>query len=514
MEAMILLVQIDTGQAQPRCVRAMVAMWEIGEHLAIPGLGRVCRSMSMPNYLTSICPHCGRTLRVRSEYLGRMVTCNHCDHPFLAGELHASRSARLSGETPAPAGSETPATRPAEPWETGTRQEVERLQDELEAFRQRLEWAKGVEEELESSRKENGRLATTIQVLKTELFERVTQVDRLQRSAEDLITVRAERDQSDLDLQAAREESKQLGARLDDAERTCQQWERSFEESECRHRSEIDGLAQELRIAGTQAALARQRERALTEQREIATQELDDLTRQVALGDPRTLQETVEALGQELDATRIERDQLADKCVESDLALRLLEDQHRDQRDSLLCELQEARRWEEIAVERETELLGQIQGLRRALDLCEQKIEDQHRANQEESTALARELEAMFRQQMADECLGRAVLQEQFEALQAELEQLRQRSDEERELVEILQRQRDDAMEQAGMLRLDRDRLYGSLARLEARVQEVEEENRTDILQRASKAGDDQCALEAENHRETNSAPSTSETAR
>ena len=47
------------------------------------------------------------------------------------------------------------------------------------------------------------------------------------------------------------------------------------------------------------------------------------------------------------------------------------------------------------------------------------------------------------------------------------------------EQVEILQQQRDDAAEQAGTLRLDRDRLYGSLARLEVRVQEIEEENRT-----------------------------------
>jgi len=533
--------------------------------------------MSMPKYLPLTCAQCRRTLRVRAAYLGQMVTCNHCDHPFLATELPAGRSASSSGESSAIGAAQAPATRPAESWETGTRPEVKRLQDQIAALRQRLEWAEGAEEELESARKENGRLETTLQVLKTELFERVTEVDRLQRCAEDLIAVRAERDQCDRDLRAAREEAEQLEARLKDAlqahreledqhESVClehgrqyqdalrlwesqrhelvaraeqelrnsreeatrqreedsraaqarerlshdqldaahrkfeeerqvfrsrtdslesdlaglraerdqvvgqvarlqaeldrcakreSQWERSLGENECRHRTEIDGLAHELRIASTQAGLAVQREHALTEQLQIAQRELDDLRQQLAV-------------------TGTERDRLAQERAEAELGLRSIHNQHRDQLDSLQYDLQEARRWEEIAIERETELLGQIQDLRGTLDLYEQKLEDQRRTHQEESRALAHELEAMFRQQMAE-------LQEQ---------------------LEVLKQQRDVATEQAGMLRLDRDRLYGSLARLEARVQEVEEENRTANPQRASEAADGQHALEAATHRE------------
>jgi hypothetical protein len=203
-----------------------------------------------------------------------------------------------------------------------------------------------------------------------------------------------------------------------------------------------------------------QREHALTEQLESVQRELDDLRRQLTL-------------------TGSERDRLAQERAEAELGIRSIQDQHRDQLDALQSDLLEARRWEEIAIERETELLGQIHDLRGTLDLYEQKLEDERRAHQEESTALAHELEAMFRQRVADERVQSTTLQEQ---------------------LEVVKQQRDDATEQAGMLRQDRDRLYDSLARLEARVQELEEEDRIADLQRASEAADGQRALEAATH--------------
>lgn len=35
-------------------------------------------------YFVQSCPTCGRTLQVRVQYLGRMVTCRHCRGEFVA----------------------------------------------------------------------------------------------------------------------------------------------------------------------------------------------------------------------------------------------------------------------------------------------------------------------------------------------------------------------------------------------------------------------------------------------
>src|SRR4051794_29976136 len=39
----------------------------------------------MPTYMKRSCPHCGRELRVRTEYRGRQVSCRHCQAAFPAG---------------------------------------------------------------------------------------------------------------------------------------------------------------------------------------------------------------------------------------------------------------------------------------------------------------------------------------------------------------------------------------------------------------------------------------------
>lgn len=40
--------------------------------------------MSKATYYVQDCPTCGRGLRVRVEYLGRMVACQHCSGRFIA----------------------------------------------------------------------------------------------------------------------------------------------------------------------------------------------------------------------------------------------------------------------------------------------------------------------------------------------------------------------------------------------------------------------------------------------
>lgn len=40
--------------------------------------------MSKATYYVQECPTCGRRLRVRVEYLGRTVACQHCSGHFLA----------------------------------------------------------------------------------------------------------------------------------------------------------------------------------------------------------------------------------------------------------------------------------------------------------------------------------------------------------------------------------------------------------------------------------------------
>ncbi len=116
-----------------------------------------------------------------------------------------------------------------------------------------------------------------------------------------------------------------------------------------------------------------------------------------------------------------------------------------------------------------------------SLDREQTELEDQRHTHQEESTFLACELEAMFRQQLEEACLLRTTLQEQ---------------------VALLQQQRDDAMEQVDMLRLDRDARYGSLARLEARVLELEAENGTAVVPQATEAAGGHPEPEAATHRE------------
>ncbi|MEX0866171.1 MAG: hypothetical protein WD030_02365 [Pirellulales bacterium] len=40
--------------------------------------------MSIPLYYSQECPTCGRNLRIRVEYLGKRVVCQHCQAKFEA----------------------------------------------------------------------------------------------------------------------------------------------------------------------------------------------------------------------------------------------------------------------------------------------------------------------------------------------------------------------------------------------------------------------------------------------
>lgn len=47
--------------------------------------------MAEANYLVQECPTCGRNLRIRVEYLGRSVVCQHCHGSLVARDPDASR---------------------------------------------------------------------------------------------------------------------------------------------------------------------------------------------------------------------------------------------------------------------------------------------------------------------------------------------------------------------------------------------------------------------------------------
>jgi hypothetical protein len=43
--------------------------------------------MSKPSYFLQECGTCGRSLRIRVEYLGKRVVCQHCKTHFRAAEV-------------------------------------------------------------------------------------------------------------------------------------------------------------------------------------------------------------------------------------------------------------------------------------------------------------------------------------------------------------------------------------------------------------------------------------------
>lgn len=51
--------------------------------------------MAESTYFVQECPTCGRNLRIRVEYLGRSVVCQHCHAALVARDPAASRHASV-----------------------------------------------------------------------------------------------------------------------------------------------------------------------------------------------------------------------------------------------------------------------------------------------------------------------------------------------------------------------------------------------------------------------------------
>lgn len=51
--------------------------------------------MAESTYFVQECPTCGRNLRIRVEYLGRSVVCQHCKGSLVARDRDASRHGSL-----------------------------------------------------------------------------------------------------------------------------------------------------------------------------------------------------------------------------------------------------------------------------------------------------------------------------------------------------------------------------------------------------------------------------------
>ena len=53
--------------------------------------------MSTTTYFLQECPTCGRSLRIRVEYLGQQVACQHCGAKFQASDTHGASSSTDTG---------------------------------------------------------------------------------------------------------------------------------------------------------------------------------------------------------------------------------------------------------------------------------------------------------------------------------------------------------------------------------------------------------------------------------
>jgi hypothetical protein len=97
-----------------------------------------------------------------------------------------------------------------------------------------MESVESLENELQSTRNENARLNTTVQVLKSELLERISEAERLKRSNEDLNGSRAERDRLEAERRALSVLVEHLRTRLNEL--------RGVREERDRLRGECDRL--------------------------------------------------------------------------------------------------------------------------------------------------------------------------------------------------------------------------------------------------------------------------------
>jgi chromosome segregation ATPase len=402
----------------------------------------------MSNHIALNCAHCQRSLRIRKDYRGQRVICNHCGHAFLAEEPGVE-----AGTASAAAGVDSEVRDP--------RTEIERLKEQIAELRHQAQRAEPQGAEVASARKEHSRLVTTVQVLKTKLVDRVAEVERLKRSAEDLVAVREDRDQVEGALRAARAEADELRARLEDERRLnerlearhqaaciehARQNEDSFRLWEIERQELISGWRQELRLAREQAAQERNERHAAALDRE------QDLQAQLATERHRFEQEAeilrarIDALENELDAARGKRDQMPENVTNGG-----------DELHALKLELRIARHQASLALQRDEKLIEQLQ-------LVQTVLEGVRAERGQIALDLAKARQEPLVPEPAPAAEDASLLRHELARLQEDLDRLQQ--------------QRDQAIEQAAALRLDRDRLHDSAGRLEVRLQEAKGQDR------------------------------------
>jgi chromosome segregation ATPase len=261
----------------------------------------------MSKYIALACSQCGRTLNVRTAYLGQWIICNHCEHSFPA---------------------------------------------------------RGEDDKILSLQLENNRLATTVEVLKSELVERVSELEPLRRAAEDLITVRAERDEGEIERRTLLERNEQLHTRLDELKQVCEGGEaqlvaarRQFEHENDSLRAErdaaIDTLSSELRPEQRQRSQAVERETALLTQVEALRNALDT-ERHQREAERQEHQEQTTVLAQELNTLFLE--QLIDERQHADEAHAA----HLREVDELREERDRAREHAEFLLQERDRLAGDL----------------------------------------------------------------------------------------------------------------------------------------------------------
>ena len=218
----------------------------------------------------------------------------------------------------------------------------------------------------------------------------------------------------------------------------------------------------------------------------------------------RQIAKELQIVNSDRAARKIERNQVVVHREDAETSLQTIEEANPDQREPLHRVRQESRSREDMAIGREAELIAQIRDLRTELDRRGEELEAQRQAFDEETAALCQELEAMFRHELEEADVRSVALAEQLDALRTKLEHEESQvvisavSDEVLEpehatedveslhcalnhlhnQVESLQRERDTAIEQAGSIRLECDRLCTRLALMEARLQEAEDGTR------------------------------------
>ena len=401
----------------------------------------------MPDYVHLTCPNCPRTLRVRREYLGRSIVCNHCEKPFRA-EAPSENELAPALESPRPRGADA---------ETKVvNEEAERLgvilaQTELAV----LAW----NERYESARREHidqveaeraSREAERKELKGRHDLEKARDRDERQNLQDRLAAIQQ---QSGHDRDSARAEIETLHCVAESLrkERDAAVW-RSAEqarESEHRRKAEADALGVEREEARRLVEALTNREAELSARLRTLSETLEALTNREA-----ELSARLRMLSKTLDrqARDFELERQAFQATLTEHGRETLAASDVLNRDTVLLRkeregaFQQAR---ELAAQLETNevaLAGLAQSLRDAeerqqsasgeRDELKLELEGERRAQQSRLHAMRAELEAGARGQLAalqeQSSLRIAQLNAQTEAIRNERDQLARQCEESR----------------------------------------------------------------------------------